>query len=98
MMRKAVTDLLKDDLKLTEAQSGAPDLAFVLGVIQAIEKRRLYVRLGQIAVMGLGVMAILGLVAPYADEIIRPLMPALPALIATAGGLCSLHTLRRQFR
>lgn len=93
MRRNTVTDLLRAEV----SRPRAADLSFVLGVMQAVEKRRLYARASRLVVGGLLVVLALAVTAPWIETIAASLTPAIPALVLTATGLCGLYLARKQF-
>jgi hypothetical protein len=92
MRRNTVTDLLRAEAP----RPRTADMGFVLSVMQAIEKRRLYAQVVQLGLAGLAAVLILAAVAPWVDVVVSTVLPALPVLMATASGLFLIYMLRRK--
>ncbi len=92
MRRNTVTDLLRAE----QPRPRPADLGFVLNVMQAVEKRRLYIRAARLVVCGLIAILALAVTAPWIEVIAASLTPAVPALALTATGLCALYVMRKQ--
>lgn len=92
MRKNTVTDLLRMDT----SRPRTADMGFVLSVMQAIEKRRLYAQVTQLCCAGLAAVLVLAAIAPWMDAIVSAISPALPIMTATATGLFLLYMLRRK--